>query len=534
MIAEAETQFPFSPERVDCDRFYFDEAAAKKAVVFILKLRHAKGAVAGRAFKLEPWQRRIVEDLFGWKRRADDSRRYRIAYVEVPRKNGKSTLAAAIALYLLFEDDEPGAEVYSIAGDIQQASLVFDPACLMIRNREEYAVQAKFLSSKKRIELPLDGSFYRAVAASKEASHGYNPSGILFDEIHNQSDRDLWDIMQTGTGARRQPLTLGISTAGHNRSSICWELHQYSERILAGDVVDDYFYAVLYGADDDDDWTDPAVWAKANPNLGVSVSFEYLEEQCERAKRSAGLENSFRMLHLNQWVQQSIRWLKVREWNAGAREQRPEDLETYPRYCGLDLASTRDVNSLVSLWELDGGHFWVEPRFWIPAEPFDERGKNDRTQLQNWATQGFIETTPGNVTDYATIRRRTLEENERQTIQEMAYDPWGPAVSFVQDLAADGFEADRLTQFRQTVGNFAAPSKKLEELIVSGKIHHDGNPVMSWMIGNVAAKVDVSGNIRPDKEKSADKIDGVVSLIMALGCAMLAERVEQEVGFRTL
>jgi len=504
---------------IKSDPFWFDEAEADRAVEFFEQLQHVKGPLAGQPFKLEPWQAEdIVRPLFGWKRE-DGTRRYRTAYIEIPRKNGKSTLCAGIALYLLFLDGEQGAEVYSAAGDRDQASLVFDPACEMIRRCPMLAERATIRKSVKRVTFEETHSYYRAIAADVGGSHGYNASGILFDELHVQKTRDLWDVLQTSTGARRQPLTIAITTAGHDRSSICWELHQYAQGLLDGRLDDPTFLPVIYAADLEDDWTDPAVWGKANPNLGVSLSFDYLVDQLLKAKESAAYENTFRRLHLNQWTEQSVRVIPMEAWRECQPVETAEDLAGEPCYAGLDLTSTRDVTALALVFPREEGRFAVLPYFFIPEEIRTDRDRQDRRQVLNFAAQGHIEKTPGDEVDGSYIRERIIGLADQFDIEEVAFDPWN-ATHFIQSLVDAGMPHDAMVKFGQTYSNYNEPFKKLIQLVDYRKLDHGSNPVLEWMAGNCAARTDPSGNIRPDKAKSADKIDGICALLMGLARAI--------------
>ncbi|MFN0055972.1 MAG: terminase large subunit [Planctomycetales bacterium] len=495
--------------------YTFSELHAGRAVRFFeTQLKYVEGAKAGKPFLLEPWQRQIVRDLFGWLRE-DGTRRYRLAYVEVPRKNGKSTFAAGIALYLLLADGEKRPQVYSCAGDRAQASIVFNAAREMVETGGKF-VRGKSLLRQYKILNTQDSGWYEATSAEGYTAHGRSPSGIIFDELHTQPNRQLWDAMLSGRGAREQPLVIAITTAGHDRSSICWEMHQRSKAAIENPDGDPTFYGVIYGAEPDEDWTSEEVWRKANPNLGVSVSLEFLREECTAAQANPEHENVFRNLYLDQWTQQAIRWIQMAAWDACAEPLRLEDFEGCDCFAALDLASTRDVNALTMLFRRDGTYY-AFPVFWVPEDSHGDRTKQDRRQVINWAAKGLIRTTPGNVTDYQTIADDILELGERFTIRKLGYDPWGPARAFAQIIEASGFPVTDLVEFRQTIGNFTAPCKELIRLISSGQLRHGGDPVLRWMAENVAIRRDANDNIRPDKENSADKIDGIVALIMALG-----------------
>src|SRR5437867_9476418 len=329
-------------------RFWFDEEAAERACSFFEDmLVHVKGEWAGQPFVLEPWQRDIARSLFGWKRR-DGTRRYRIAYIEVPKKNGKSTLVAGIGLYLLTADGEQGGEVYSAAADREQAAIVFSTAKSVVQASPELAARCE--TYHRSIVVPRTGSSYKVLSADVPTKHGLNPSGILFDELHAQPNRELWETLVTGGAARRQPLVVAITTAGYDRQSICYELHDHAVKVRDGIIHDDAFLPVIYAADEAGDWTDPKVWKKANPSLGVSVKVDFIREECERAKENPRKQNSFRRLHLNQWTEQSTRWIDMGVWAECAGAVDAEALQGRICYAGLDLSSTTDLSAFVLLF----------------------------------------------------------------------------------------------------------------------------------------------------------------------------------------
>jgi phage terminase large subunit-like protein len=502
--------------------FTFSEDKASRAERFFSELLfYVEGEKAGLPFILEPWQRKIVRDVFGWLR-PDGTRRYRIAYVEVPRKNGKSTFAAGIALYLLLADQEKRPQVYSCAGDRDQARIVFNAARAMIEKGSPI-LKSKAELRQYRINAKANDGWYEATSAEAPSAHGRNPSGIVFDELHTQPDRELWDAMLSGRGARRQPLVVAITTAGNDRSSICWEMHQRAKEAIRNPDADPTFYGVIYGAEEGDDWTSEEVWAKANPNLGVSVSLDFLRDECQAAKDNPAEENRFRNLYLDQWTEQAVRWIPMASWDACADEGLSlDDFAGEPCWGAIDLASTRDINALTLVFRRDDV-FYAFPRFWMCEEPADIRGKQDRAQAKRWADQGFVKKTGGNTADHALIARDICEIAERFDLQRLAFDPWNSA-ALLQFLSMYGFDESRLEggKFAQTINNFAGPSKEFEKRIAAGTLRHSGCPVMRWMVGNVAAERDKNDNIRPSKSKSADKIDGVVSTIMAIGLALQA------------
>ena len=497
--------------------FWFDERAAAIAVAFFEKLLvHTKGDWAGGAFTLQAWQRdEIIRPLFGWKRR-DGTRRYRRAYIEIPRKNGKSTLCAGIALLLLFADGEAGAEVYSAAADRDQASIVFDTAKTMAEASPQLIRRCK--PFKRSIVVPESNSFYRVLSADAYTKHGLNAHGIVFDELHAQPNRELYDVLNTSTGARKQPMMVMITTAGYDRNSICWEQHDVAKRVLEarriGDAGNDdpELFVFIAAAEDGDDWTDPAVWAKANPGLGVTVSVEYMQGQCRQAMQSPAYQNTFRRLHLNQWTSQESRWLNMVDWDA-CNTPLP-DLSGRICYGGLDLASTTDIAALVLAFAPVAAHepVWLLPFFWVPEENLIARGRKDRVAYDAWARDGLIEATPGNVIDYGYIERRIGELSKIYKLKEIAFDPWNAS----QTAQSVGNAGITMIEMRQGMASMTAPTKELNRLVMSRGIGHGGNLVLRWMADNVVVKSDAAGNLKPDKGMSRQRIDGVVAAIMAI------------------
>lgn len=481
-------------------------------------LVHTKGDWAGGAFKLQPWQRdEIIRPLFGWKR-PDGTRRYRRAYVEIPRKNGKSTLCAGIALYLLFADGEAGAEVFSAAADRDQASIVFDSAKTMAEASPQLIKRCK--PFKRSIVVPETNSFYRVLSADAYTKHGLNAHGIVFDELHAQPNRELYDVLNTSTGARKQPMMVMITTAGFDRNSICWEQHEYARQVRDGLIDDSSMFVYIAAADEGDDWTDPAIWAKANPGLGVTVSLEYMQEQCRQAMQSPAYQNTFRRLHLNQWTSQDSRWLDMTAWDAC--DAPLPDLRGRVCYAGLDLASTTDIAALVLAFPpvAAGEPVWLLPYFWVPQENLIARGRKDRVAYDAWARDGLIEATPGNVIDYNYIERRIGEVARLYKLKEIAFDPWNAS----QTAQSMGNAGITMIEMRQGMASMTAPTKELNRLVLSGGIGHGGNLVLRWMADNVVVKSDAAGNLKPDKGMSRQRIDGIVAAIMGI------DRLTRNVG----
>ena len=499
---------------------YFDEKAAGKAERFFARLlHHVKGEWAGRPFELLPWQSdQVIRPLFGWKR-PDGSRKYRTCYVAIPRKNGKSTVSSGVALYLLFSDGEPGAEIYSAAADRLQAGIVFDAAKQMVESSPELRSRCKIY--KREIVIEKTGSVYRVLSADAATKHGLNAHGIIFDELHAQQNRDLWDVLATSTGARRQPITLAITTAGYDRNSICWEIHDYASKVRDGIIQDDTFLPVLFGADQTDDWTVPATWKRANPSLGSTVKLDYLEQECRRAQEVPGYENTFKRLHLNIWTEQATRWLPIEKWDQGGEPFDLSSLDGQQCWAGLDLASTTDIAALQLAWPV-GDEVFTWGWYFVPEDRIADRSRKDRVPYDVWARQGFIESTPGNVIDYEFIRAKVHELAERFPIREIGFDRWN-ASSIVTALTSDGFT---MVPIGQGFVSMSAPAKELEKLVVSGKLRHGANPVLRWMASNVCVRQDPAGNLKPDKASSGEKIDGIVALCMALSRLMVSDQTD--------
>ena len=491
-------------------RYTYDEAAAQRAVDFFERyLRHIKGEWAGQPLFLLPWQEDdVIRPLFGWKR-ADGTRKYRRAYIEVPRKQGKSTLCAGIGLYLLFADQEPGAEIYSAASDREQAAIVFDLAKTMAELNPSLAKRSS--TYMRSIVVPATSSSYKVLSAESYTKHGFNSHGLIFDELHAQPNRELWDVLTTSMGARRQPLVVAITTAGWDRNSICWEQHEYAEKVRDGIIDDPAFLPVIYNAAGLD-WKTSEAWAKANPSLGVTVKLDFLEAECKRAQEVPGYQNTFRRLYLNEWTQQSERWLDMGTWDACGGPVDPIALEKRTCFGGLDLSATTDVTSLVLAFP-GAAPIDVLSWHWIPQESARKRAEKDRVPYPDWIRDGHMEATEGNVVDYDVIRERLNQLRERYNILEVAIDRWN-STQLQTQLQGDGFT---IVPFGQGYASMSAPTKELEKLVLSKSLRHGGQPVLRWMASNVAVEIDAAGNLKPSKSKSRERIDGITALCMALG-----------------
>jgi phage terminase large subunit-like protein len=516
----------YKPTAFKAKDSHYDKAAADFAVAFIENLCHTKGTWAGKPFLLLDWQEQIIRDLFGILK-PNGYRQFNTAYVEIPKKNGKSELAAAIALLLCCGDGEERAEVYGCAADRQQASIVFEVAADMVRMCPALSKRVKILASQKRIIYAPTNSFYQVLSAEAYSKHGFNIHGVVFDELHTQPNRKLFDVMTKGSGdARMQPLYFLITTAGTDTHSICYETHQKAMDILEGRKIDPTFYPVIYGASDTEDWTDPKVWKKANPSLGETIGIDKVVAACESARQNPGEENSFRQLRLNQWVKQAVRWMPMEKWDACAFPVNKDDLEGRVCYGGLDLSSTTDITAFVLVFPPsdEDDRYILLPYFWVPEDTLDLRVRRDHVPYDLWERQGYLMTTEGNVVHYGFIEKYIERLGERFNIREIAFDRWG-AVQMVQNLEGMGFT---VVPFGQGFKDMSPPTKELMKLVLEKRIAHGGHPVLRWMMDNIYIRTDPAGNIKADKEKSTEKIDGAVATIMGLDRAIRCGNDTQE------
>ena len=505
----------------------FDESKAKRAVTFIENLKHTKGRWHGENFILLPWQEEIVTNLFGTVKE-NGFRQYNTCYCEIPKKNGKSELAAAIALYLTCGDGEWAAEVYGCASDRQQASIVFDVAVDMVDQCPALKKRIKPIMSVKRLVYMPTNSYYQVLSAEAYTKHGLNVHGVIFDELHSQPTRELFDVMTKGSGdARTQPMYFLITTAGTDRNSICFEQHMKAEDILAGRKNDPTFYPVIYGLPDNADWSDEKNWYLANPSLGHTIAIEKVRNAYQSAKENPAEENIFRQLRLDQWVKQSTRWMPMDKWDGCAFPIVPEEL--YGRECfgGLDLSSTSDLTAFVLVFppRTEDEKYVILPYCWIPEDNMHLRIRRDHVPYDTWEKNGHLQTTEGNVIHYGFIERFIEDLGDKYHILEIAFDRWG-AVQMVQDLEGMGFT---VVPFGQGYKDMSPPTKELMKLTLEKRIAHAGHPVLRWCMDNVYVRQDPAGNIKMDKEKSTEKIDVAVATVMALDRAIRNEGTRSSV-----
>lgn len=478
--------------------------------------RHSKGEWSGKPVELATWQAFWLAVEFGWQRE-DGRRRFRTWYEEVARKNGKSTKLAGLGLYLFAADKEPGAEVYTAATKLEQAKITHAEAEMMVSQSPH--LKRLIENHKNKLFIPGTSNKFVPLGADAKTADGLNVHAAIVDELHAHPTRELWDVLDTARGARRNSLMHAITTAGFNQEgSICLEQRNYLIQILEGAIDDDSFGGVIYTLDAEDDWFDERNWIKANPNLGVSVSIEELRSQATKARSVPAALNNFLTKRLNVWTQALESWIPLDSWDKCADEIHEDELEGRVCFGGLDLASKTDVAAWILLFPpVKPGEKWrVLTRLFVPEDNLLVRDQKDRVPYTAWARQGHIIATPGSVIDQEAIRTQIIADAGKFDLQAIGYDEWN-AGKIATELTEDGLVMVALSQNFQ---NLSEPSKELEAKVLSGDLQHGGHPVLRWMAGNVVVLRDTNDNYRPNKKKSRERIDGIVALIMALNRAL--------------
>lgn len=492
----------------------WDLSEALKAIGFFADMLRLEDDAP---FKLLDFQRFIIGSVFGWYA-ADGTRRFRTAYIETGKGSGKTPMAAGVGLYCLIADDEPAPEVYSAATQREQAKIVFSDAKRMVQAQED--LRGLVEQQVGSLTIPAKNAVFRPVSSEHRGLDGLRVHAGLIDELHEHPTGTVVNKIRAGTKRRRNALLFEITNSGWDRTSVCWQHHEYSQRVLEGTTANDSWFAYICALDEGDDWRDPKVWPKANPGMKAGLpTAKYLAEIIGEAKGMPAQENIVRRLNCCEWTEADERWLDIDAWAAcGAEPVRAEELEGEECIAGLDMSSTQDITAFVKVFEREGKYL-VLPRFWIPEQTLDAKGsgrsEQDRLMLRQWADKGLITTTPGNVVDYDLVRAAILEDAERFSVREIAFDRWNSTQLVTQLI--DHLGEERVIQFSQSMAAMSAPSKELERVIVDGALHHGGNPVLRWMASNVTIRYGPDGQIKPDRDRSRDKIDGIIALIMALG-----------------
>jgi phage terminase large subunit-like protein len=526
---------------------WFDEKTAQRAIDFFPTfLKFYEGEHDGKPFVLSPHQAFIVGSLFGWKN--GEFRRFRTAYIEESKGDGKTPLAAGMGLYGLVADNEPGAEIYAAATMREQAGILFRDAKAFVDGSP--SLQKKLNVGVASIDYPAKNSFFRPVSSEHRGLDGKRPHIALIDEIHEHPNGIVVDKMRAGTKGRRQAMIVEITNSGYDRQSICYQHHEYTTKILERLIDNEAWFGFITGLDvcprceaegktipqdgcpDCDDWLDPKVWSKSTPNLGVTIKESYLREQVDEAIGMPSKENIVKRLNFNIWTEGITKWIPVDKWNACTFSVDPEALKGRSCYVGLDLSSNTDVSALVLVFPPieDDGKYEIICRFFLPEDNMHDRVRRDKVPYDVWVRHGYITLTPGNLIDYAFILAKVKQDMADYRIEELAFDRWG-SQKITTDLQDMGFEiktdashaessGQTLVQFGQGFASMSSPTKEVEKMVLGQELAHGGNPVLAWMISNVAIRMDPAGNKKPDKEKSTERIDGAVALIMAIGRAM--------------
>lgn len=511
---------------------YYSQERADRIVTFFNNLKFTKGDFAGQPFRLEKWQEnKIIRPLFGtvWE---NGTRCFNTAYISTARKNGKTEIGGGIAAYMLTADGEKGGEVYSCAGDKEQAAMVYSATETMIGENPELRRVCKIIPSQKRIVHLPTKSVYRVLSADADLKHGFNPSCVIYDELHVAKNRRLWEALSTGQGARRESMLIALTTAGNDFNTICGEQYLHAKKILRGDVFDPtYFVFIAEAIERDengnviDDWKDEETWKKANPNYGVSVFPLKMKSEFMSAMANPANENSFKNFKLNMWTQSITRWIPKEIWeNKNIDVVGEEALIGRDCIGGLDLADTTDIAAHVLVFpyfietevdnkkELALEKMLVKPKFWIPKENMEIRSDRDRVPYRMWEKSGLLTATEGNVIDYRVIEKYLKDIGTKYNVYDTGYDPYN-ATQIVQNLTEAGL---KMTPVRQQMGGLTMATKQLEVWVREKKIHHYNNPVLDWMLSNVQIRRDSQGNIMACKKKSTNKIDGIAALIDAV------------------
>ena len=500
-------------------KYYYDQKAVDKVLWFATNLKHTKSPWTGQTFVPMPWvNTRIVSPLFGWKRSDDHTRRFRRAYIGVPKKNAKSANASFLGLNLFMNDGEFGAEVYAAANDRGQAGIVFDES----KSQLKYSPLKRLVQpnpikqTTKKLFFPATSSIYTTLSSDSKTKDGMSIHGLIFDELHKTKDRSLYSTLTEGSGAaRRQPLHITITTAGYDRTSVCFEEYSAAKEVIKDELYDEELLGVIYEADEKDDWTDPEVWAKANPSLGITIQLRDIEHACKVAQKKISVQNDFKRLRLNLWTSQLTRWLNRSDWDKAAREFDLDPFRGQPCYGGLDLSSRLDLASLVLAFQRENGvYLW--PYFFMPEERIEEASQRDKVPYERWVAAGHVCATPGNSIDYNFILRKVDEAKALFDLQSIQFDPWNSGSTSAECAARN----IKMIPISQNYPGMSDPCKEFERLLVSGHLYHPNNPCLNWNIDNAEVRTGPNGVIALNKpaEKAGQqkRIDGAVASVLSI------------------
>lgn len=493
--------------------YYVCSDTAKRLIAFVSILKHTGGALAGVSFQILEFQIIFLIDVICTKSRLTNRRRYTTALLFIPRKNGKTELIAAVLNYFLYIDAEKGKEIYCAANETQQAQIIYKASTTMIKQNNTLMSRVNLWKSTKTIEKKGEfDDFIKVLTANAETKDGLKPYVVVYDELHAARDASLYTVLEEGMASRTEPLFIIISTAGYNQQGIMHRKYDYAKQVKEGIIKDDSFYSMIFEPDEGDNWEDEATWIKCNPAMGYGVRMDYLRSKYIKAQHSGDEEVAFKTKHLNIWTNAATVWIKDEIWMANGRPRLPANNRKC--YGGLDLSSTTDITAFSMVFPNDDGSFDLSVMMWIPEDQMRERSRRDRVPYADWVRDGWLKTTPGNSVDYDFIERDILAlADEGIIIEEIAYDRWNASgiVSHLQD------EGLTMLPFGQGFASMSAPTKLFETSTLQGKVNHGGNPVLRWMLSNVAILKDPAENIKIDKAKSRERVDGVVATVMALG-----------------
>ncbi len=508
---------------IDTEKYYFDDKAADNAVRFIeTYLVHQKGDLAGTPFLLLPWQKELVRDVFGTKRNEDKTRRYREVYLEIPSGNGKSLTAAALALLLLFCDNEQGGTIVSAAISRSQSHIVFDIAKQMVQDNPQLSKLATCYQDY--ILCKSNRNIYRCISSEAGNANGLDCTGVVLDEFHVQADRELYDVLRKRVRSRKQPLTVYITTAGDDVNSVCYTVHEHAAKVAADPSYDESFYAKIYAADKNADWADIEIWKKANPSLGISPTLEFAQREIANAKALPSAVNSLKRYNLDIWTQSAEVWINDTAWIACNGKVDREALRGKSCIGGMDLSTRNDVTALSLLFPSDDGTYDLLSEFWLPKDNAIEKEKADRTPYTTWERQGYLHLTDGNVIDYSHVAARLLSVAAEFDLREIAIDRrFANYLYAALDKYGEITSTCKFIEYNCGYSGMSEPSKQLEMLVQSKRIRNGFNPIMRWMVSNCILKTNTGGEIMPDKNRSRGRIDGVAATVMALGLSMSAK-----------
>ena len=507
--------------------YKFDVDLANRYLDFFDLLKHSKGELAGQPIHLELWQCFRLGSVFGWVHKETGLRRFFEAYHQVPRKNGKSTEAAGVGVELLTIDGEQGAEVYSAATKKDQARIIFDEAKRMVNASSH--IKRHINIYQTNMSMPMSNSKFEPLSSDANSLDGLNIHGGIIDELHAHKTRDVYDVLVTATGARKQPLIWIVTTAGFNTNGICYEKYEYSVKVLKGVIEDDRFFCYIAQADENDDPFDENTWIKANPNIGVSCSLEDLRTKAKQAKEIPAALTNFMVKHLNMWVNAETAWMNMQKYKECEEANSDFDisqLEGERCFCGVDLSATTDITSVNLEFPLhDGRYAWINHCF-LPEDGILEKERRDKVPYTAWAREGYITLTPGPTIDYEWIQSYIMEMSKKYQIQEIDYDPWN-STQFANNLMNEGFEC---VEIRQGFKTLSEPIKDVEKLILEKRLITFNNPVLRFAISNAVPSLDPAGNIKLDKSKASKRIDPIIAGVTSHVRAMLHEYINVDVN----